>query len=539
MKKYSPLLVIVILTIFFRFFWLADVPPSPSLDEVSIGWNAYSILETGGDEYGNKFPILLRAYDDWRPALYVYLVIPFIKLFGLNATSVRLPSVILSALTVLATYFLCLELFGKEKMGRRIAFWTSLTLAISPWHVYLSRLGHEVNPQVALTVFGLLSFLRFVRRKKPQYLFVSALWFALSFYTYQSQKIFGPLLLVSLGIIYVKELRFKWKTVLLAGIFGLILIVPMIRASLSPQALLRFEGTSLFNQNEELLKESALKLIDDKKNDNYLGLVLHNRRVVILSQAIKAYSSHFNPIWLFSNRGAESHKVPNLGLFYLWELPLMFLGLILLFKKKSLKKMRWVILSLIFLSPVSASITTDFPHAMRMFNAIPGPQMLTALGVVYLASFELWRRLKWGIGGIIVFSCLALFRCYFVNFPVEQSDSFQYPLKQAISYVIENEGDYERIVFSNKDNTFQSYMFFLFYSKFDPVEYQQLGGTISGGFAESHQIGKFEFVSSEKLKKPEELEENVLLVGNYNRLGDKGQIFRSLDGEPEIVMIER
>ena len=53
MKKYSPLLVIVILTIFFRFFWLADVPPSPSLDEVSIGWNAYSILETGGDEYGN------------------------------------------------------------------------------------------------------------------------------------------------------------------------------------------------------------------------------------------------------------------------------------------------------------------------------------------------------------------------------------------------------------------------------------------------------------------------------------------------------
>ncbi len=66
-----------------------------------------------------------------------------------------------------------------------------------------------------------------------------------------------------------------------------------------------------------------------------------------------------------------------------------------------------------------------------------------------------------------------------------------------------------------------------------------MGGTISGGFAESHQIGKFEFVSSEKLKKPEELEENVLLVGNYNRLGDKGQIFRSLDGEPEIVMIER
>jgi len=535
-KKYLPFLAIIVLTLFFRFFWLSRVPPSPSLDEVSIGWNAYSIMETGRDEYGSKLPVLLRAYDDWRPALYVYLVIPFIKLFGLNTISVRLPSVILSALTVLATYFLCLELFGKEKLGRRVACWASLFLAISPWHVYLSRLGHEVNPQVALTIFGLLFFLKFLNGKKDWFLFVSAFWFALSFYTYQSQKVFGPLLLFSLGIICFKELRFKWKTVLLAGVFGLVLIVPIVRASLSPQALLRFEGTSLFSQNGELLKESAIKLIDDEKNNNYLGLVLHNRRVIILSQAIKAYTSHFNPAWLFFNSGAEKHKVPNLGLFYLWELPLMFLGLLFILKKGVAKKVRWLVLSLILFAPVSASITTDFPHAMRIFNAIPGPQILAALGMVYLTLFKSWHCLRWGLGGVVVFSCLVLFRCYFINFPVEQSNSFQYPLKQAISYVLEKEENYERVVFSNQDNTFQSYMFFLFCSKFDPVEYQQLGGTVSGGFAESHRIGKFEFVSPGELEKQKG---NVLLVGNYSRFESKGgQIFSSLSGESEIVVFE-
>src|SRR3990167_8737038 len=97
MKKFSWLfLLIIVVGVFLRFYQLVSVPPHPSLDEVSIGYNAYSILKTGGDEYGTKFPILLRAYDDWRPALYVYLVIPFVALFDLTVLSVRLPSVILS-----------------------------------------------------------------------------------------------------------------------------------------------------------------------------------------------------------------------------------------------------------------------------------------------------------------------------------------------------------------------------------------------------------------------------------------------------------
>ena len=118
MKKII-LFIIIAIAAFLRFYNISSVPPSASLDETSIGYNAYSILKTGADEYGTKFPILLRAYDDWRPALYVYLVIPFIKLFGLNVLAVRLPSVILSVLTVVATYFLTRKMFSVNPKDRK------------------------------------------------------------------------------------------------------------------------------------------------------------------------------------------------------------------------------------------------------------------------------------------------------------------------------------------------------------------------------------------------------------------------------------
>ena len=151
--------LVILIAVFLRLHNLSSVPPSASLDEASIGWNAYSILKTGGDEYGTKFPMLLRAYDDWRPALYVYLVIPFVKLVGLNVLAVRLPSFILSITTVLATYFLVHELTRISKIrinANMLGLLSAFLLAISPWHIYISRLGHEANAGLAFIIFAIL-----------------------------------------------------------------------------------------------------------------------------------------------------------------------------------------------------------------------------------------------------------------------------------------------------------------------------------------------------------------------------------------------
>jgi 4-amino-4-deoxy-L-arabinose transferase-like glycosyltransferase len=504
-KTWLWLGLILILAGFFRFWQLASVPPSPSLDEASIGWNAYSILKTGKDEYGYRLPVLLRAYDDWRPALYVYLVIPFVQLLGLTVTAVRLPAVILSLITVLAVYFLVKELLGDFK----IALASSSLLAISPWHIYISRLGHEVNAGLTFSVLGILFFLLFINRQKSNFLLGSVIFWELSFYTYQSQKIFGPVMLLVLGLSFKKQLLNFKKEVLFVTCLALVLMLPLIKATLYPGALLRFSGSSIFADQTALQQRSSLRIERDYQQKDYPGLLLDNRRLAMGLVALRAYLSHFDPAWLFFNTGEENHKIPGLGILYLWELPLFLIGIYkLVGDKRVLKSSKILLFGWLLAAPLAASITTDAPHAMRTFNLLPIPQIFTAIGLLELIKKSgKWLALT---PILIIFSLIYLYYNYFVNFPHEQSESFQYPLASAIEYVIKNKDQYPKIVFSNQNHCRQSYMFYLFFSRYSPSLYQLSGGSISGGFAEAHVYDKFEFRPIEWGKE----DNNTLIIGN-------------------------
>src|SRR3989344_4133954 len=114
MKRRFLWLLILILgfAFFIRAYKVTSVPPSLSWDEVSIGYNAYSILKTGRDEHGRFLPIdTFVGYGDYKPPLAIYLTVPFVAVFGLTELAVRLPSVIAGTLAILLTYFLARELF--------------------------------------------------------------------------------------------------------------------------------------------------------------------------------------------------------------------------------------------------------------------------------------------------------------------------------------------------------------------------------------------------------------------------------------------
>jgi 4-amino-4-deoxy-L-arabinose transferase-like glycosyltransferase len=152
------LLSIIGIAVILRFYQLGSVPVSPDWDETALGYNAYSILKTGRDEYGNFLPLTIRSFDDYKPPLYVYLTVPSVALFGLSVWSTRLPSALMGVLAVVGVYFLAKELFGfgfqvgglKTKVNETgntltrnpqtiqpIALLSALLLALSPWHVVL------------------------------------------------------------------------------------------------------------------------------------------------------------------------------------------------------------------------------------------------------------------------------------------------------------------------------------------------------------------------------------------------------------------
>ena len=92
-KTYPILFLIVVLAFVLRFVQLDSLPPSLNWDEVSHGYNAYSILKTGKDEWGKFLPIIFRAYGDYKLPLYIYITAFSEFIFGLNEFAVRLPSV--------------------------------------------------------------------------------------------------------------------------------------------------------------------------------------------------------------------------------------------------------------------------------------------------------------------------------------------------------------------------------------------------------------------------------------------------------------
>src|SRR3989339_591739 len=116
MRKYFLLFVIVVIGLSLRFYRLSDNPPSLNWDEVSHGYNAYSILHTGKDEWGVSWPLIFRAYGDYKLPAYIYLTSISEWFLGLNALAVRFVSAIGGTISIIFGYLLVKELFlGKKE----------------------------------------------------------------------------------------------------------------------------------------------------------------------------------------------------------------------------------------------------------------------------------------------------------------------------------------------------------------------------------------------------------------------------------------
>lgn len=567
MKKIYIVLAIMAVAVFLRLWQLGQVPPSPDWDEAALGYNAYSIAQTGRDEYGQFLPIVLRSFDDYKPALYAYLTIPSITIFGLNTFAVRLPSAIFGILTVLATYFLLKELFKETKLKLEIKNLkleipevAMLLLAISPWHLQFSRVAFEANVALAFNVFGAVFFLKAINYDTAQYhskgrilfLVLSVCFFALSPYAYQSEKVFVPLLVLALVFIFKKELLGLPKKYLFLAVFaGLLISLPLLKYTFTdPQALTRARGVSAFADQTSFLQRSAQKLLHDREAGNWLGLVLDNRRVQYPLAAFSGYLSHFDPNWLFIKGDEARHHAPFMGLLYLWELPFLLIGIYsLIFGSFSLKT-KLVVFSWFLLTPVPASITSSVPHAVRTLNFLPTFQIFTAIGLLTALGFISRYRIssiKHKALNIMFYTFFLILTTgniayylnqYFVQQNYYYSYDWQYGYKELIDFLKPIHNNYRKIIISNRGNLSQSYMFFLFYLKYNPTKYLSEGGSLSEGFLERNSFSHFEFRTFNYYDEPGK----VLFVGTDQDFpGAFKEIKRiyNLDGSLAIRVVEK
>ena len=182
--------LILILAMIFRGVDFGKTPAGITDDESSHGYNAYSLLLTGRDEYGKTWPILNRSFGTYSSSLYTYMTILPVKLFGLNPVSIRLPSLVSGLIFVVLVI---------AALGPAAGF----VVAISPVFIFYSRAAFETNLALTLLFLGIVLAVRAASR--PKMLPLSFLFLSLSAYAYQVERVLSVILISLIAVYY-------WKT---------------------------------------------------------------------------------------------------------------------------------------------------------------------------------------------------------------------------------------------------------------------------------------------------------------------------------------
>lgn len=491
MKRKILLISVLILGIILRVYQLGQMPNGISSDEASLGYNAYSILKTGKDEFGVKLPLSLRAFGEYKAPLYSYLSIIPIYIFDLNQVSVRLSSTILSILTLLLLYFLVRKLFNREKTALLCAF----VFSIIPWNLQFGRIAYEGNLMLFLFCGGVYFFYRGFTQNK--YFLLSTIFFCLSFYSHYNIRIFLPIFLISLLLIFKDKLNNFKKTVINNLFVGIMFLLPLLINTVRFEKNSRFNFISLFND-----VSIALTVNEKVAGHIWQGIgspasvrFMHNKITESALRFMENYISHFNPLFLlFTGDDSKFYRTPGSGLILFTFLPFLFIGLMLLLKKADLESK--IILLWLFLSPVASSVTRMSASGNRAFMMLIPVVILIGIGINRISDHYSVSKKKWIIMAIFIFFIFDLsyyLDNYYVHLSAKYEKDIQYQTKETVQAISKYGSVYDKIWITPK---FPGYIHLLFHLRYPPEKYQvqaNLGVLDEFGFGHVYSFDKYVF----------------------------------------------
>lgn len=522
--KIISLIFLLFLATFLRIWQLNNNPPALNWDEVSHGYNAYSILQTGRDEWGKTFPLTsFRAYGDYKLPLYIYTTVPFITLLGLNEWSVRLPS----AFAGIGTVILVFLLVKKVSCKFSLAFFSAFLLAVSQWHLVVSRAAFEANLALFFLVLGMF----LLGLNLPRLLPLSFFFMGLSTYTYNSAKLFVPLLITAILILFSNQLFKNLKILIFSCLIFLTLFLPHLALLKNEEGKARFYWTTILDQG-------AVNTINEKRSSStlpyYIAALIHNKPVYFVSKTFNNWLNHFLLSYLVFKGGNHlQYAIPGFGVVYTITLPFLVIGAIASVFSRDRRLM--FLLAWLFLSPIPSAITRDSPHVLRsIFEVIP-LQILTAFGLFKVGQwFSTLPRLVFYTAFLIIalLNLTIFLYSYFGSYRRMYSWAWQYGYRQVAEFVAKSYNQYSKIIITKKYG--EPHEFMLFYLKWPPQNFQNDPSLIR--FHQSNwywvdRFDKFYFVNDWQI--PKKQDENFFLEsGSRIELDGKILLVTSPDNAP-------
>lgn len=472
-KYYRILILLLAVGIFLRFYQLGDIPQGFHRDEAFLGYNAYSILVTGKDMNGELLPLHLESFI-FSPAGYSYFSLFPIAVFDLNPFSVRFASAFFGAFTVLITYLLARKLFLPQKHAEAIGLLSAGLVAVSPWHINLSRTATENTIVVFFVVLGVFYYIKYSEKKSSLFLLLSFLSFFVTLFLYQAPRAFLPFFIPLLFFSFSPYVKLKNMRASIL-FYALFIVLPLFFILTSPDLSLRIRTVSVFAS-----EEVKSQLTESIPQDTVAGMpvfvtrVFHNKAISYTQQVLDNYFKHFSYSFLFTPAGLpDRYRVPMVGLLYLAVLPFLFIGMWYLLRSE--RRIGIFLLGWVLLAPIGSSLTfDDVPNLQRTLIMLPALQIISAYGFVKI--FEKRKKHVTALG-IFFFTLLLLSQIifylhqYYTHVPFYRPWYRQDGYEALVQEINKHSNNYEYVVITNRESA--PTIFFLLFNKYSPIVFQK------------------------------------------------------------------
>jgi len=513
-KKFTYIVLgaIFLIAILFRFINLSSYPVGFHQDEASLGYNGYSLMLTGKDDNGNKIPLYIDMFGDNRPSGYHYLTIIPIIFFGLTEFATRFPGALIGSLTVFSVFLLANVIFRNKVVG----LLSALLIAVSPWHIVISRASGEAVIALFFITLGFSLLLQGLTENKNKFIILGTIFVSISYFFYHTPRVFVPLMFVSLSVFLYQLWRTKGKLFYIKILASFIFLcsVALFLVFLVKGGTGRYSQVNIFNNFEtsffigQELHEDGLAY-----SPRYVSRIVHNKVTNDLRVFLDNYLRYFSGEFLFTKGGLPIwYSIPRMGLMYIIELPFLLFGMYTVLKSKNIIH-KLPILWLIIAPVVGAITMDDIPNVNRSIVMAPVLEIIVAVGFFNAIGVFYKKKLLLITLSVLLFlgNIFYFSHQYFVNATVHNNWNRNNGFSEMMKIVNQNYNKYDAIFMSKYQGGI--YPLVLFYSKYNPETYQKEGSPKDkdyGGF------GKFIFVPQDcpSVKRNDKLSEfkRVLFV---------------------------
>ncbi len=396
-----------------RLIGLGAMPDGVNQDEAMAAYQAYTMVTEGLDLNGYHNPVYFEAWGSGMNALEIYLMMPMIRLFGMTDFTIRFPQALISILCMPVLFLLFRRMFD-----RKTAFIGLFLYAINPWSIMMSRWALESNLAPAFLLAGLYFFV-LALEKHPAFYLLSALMYGLCLYTYAIVCLVVPVILL-LQILYAliaKKARVTLYTAGFVVIVGL-MAIPLLLLIAVNRCWIPEIKTAWF---------SVPHLASWRQRDLSLGNLT----------SLQSFSRLFE-LLVSQSDGTVYGSFDRFGLYYLFSMPLILLGLVATirkciakFRSRTFSLEAFLLIQL--LAAVLACLLLKGININRV-NCIHIPMILfCAVGVRQLANLK-WKVVVQTVVAAYCISFLAFTGYYFGEGQTVLSDQYRPGTKEAILY---------------------------------------------------------------------------------------------------------